>query len=72
MTQKKTAAILIGIYVFLRMLADPFFWRNLSEYYSYAFEFAFVLISWIIFRSQIKLWAKPTHSFFAFDPRPDS
>lgn len=41
------------------MAADPYFWRNISEFYSYAFEISFVLVAYISFRSQIKLWKPP-------------
>lgn len=47
--------ILVVAYVVLRLVADPFFWRNISEFYSYAFEMGFVGIAWFIFRKQVNL-----------------
>lgn len=66
---------LIGTYVFLRMIADAFFWRNISVYYSYIFETIFVVAGYALLRKtisgqktfgqQILLWKAPTHKDLA-------
>jgi len=50
---------LLAVYIVLRMAADPFFWRYISEYYSYTFEFAFVALTYYVFRDEIKLFQRP-------------
>lgn len=52
-------AILICIYIFLRMAADPFLWQKLPPYYSLAFEVLFVSLAYFTFRKQIVLAKMP-------------
>src|SRR5437868_1169668 len=56
MSEKFVGLLLIGIYVVLRMFADALFWRNISEYYSYAFELGFVAAAYFVFRKRIRLF----------------
>ena len=57
--EKIAGAAFVGVYVIFRMIADPFFWRSISEYYSYAFEVAFVVAAYGVFRRRVVLWKCP-------------
>ena len=57
---KLIGALLVGGYILLRMVADPFFWRNFSEYYSYAFEVGFVALACFLFRGRFKFLSRPS------------
>lgn len=56
---KILAISILLIYILLRMVADPFFWRNISEYYAYAFEVIFVTGTYFLFRREITLLQRP-------------
>jgi membrane protease YdiL (CAAX protease family) len=53
------AAVLILVYVLLRVVGDPFFWQNISELFAYGFDLAFVLVTYGFFRKRITLLRKP-------------
>lgn len=58
--ERRAGAAFVGIYFVVRMLADSLFWRQISEYYSYAFELAFVaLVAWY-YRSRRSIIKLPT------------
>jgi membrane protease YdiL (CAAX protease family) len=61
---KRLAITVIGIYVLLRMVADPFFWRYVSEIYSYAFEIIFVSATYFFFKEQVKVYRTPDRKDF--------
>lgn len=63
--QKMTAISLIAIYLILRMGLETF-WRSASEYYSYFFEVIFVLVTYLIWRKNIRIWKKIDLSDFIF------
>lgn len=51
--EKKTGLIVLGIYIFLRLIPDQALWRTLSPYYSYAFELALVFFAYFSFGTGI-------------------
>jgi membrane protease YdiL (CAAX protease family) len=60
----KTLSVLIAaFYTVFRIIADPLIWQNVSEYFSYAFDVAFVGIAYFLFRREIQFSKRPT----AFD-----
>lgn len=53
--ERGVGGILIAVYLLLRMVADPFFWRSISELYAYGFELVFVMVAYLTFRRRIVL-----------------
>lgn len=51
----RAGILLVAAYVLLRMVADPLFWREISAYYSYAFEIAFVLVAAYVFWDRVRI-----------------
>jgi membrane protease YdiL (CAAX protease family) len=54
---RRVGFLFVAGYILLRMVADPLVWRYVSEYWSYAFEIAFVLLAYFYFRTKISLWS---------------
>ena len=60
---KALSVLIVAFYTVFRIIADPIVWQNVSEYYSYAFDVAFVGIVYFLFRREIQFSKRPT----AFD-----
>jgi len=57
---KPLSVVIVAFYTIVRIVADPIIWQNVSEYYSYAVDVAFVGITYFLFRHEIRFAKRPT------------
>ena len=63
-TERRHAIFLVSIYLFGRLALDFIFWRTITPYAAYAFEVAFVIWAWWVFKKRISF--SPVSGTFTF------